>query len=362
MNNDNKSAYFDFVTTKDGSTGLFNRKINDIYHSSYGAKNEAQEKFITPLNFEQNFLKREKLKVLDICFGIGYNTKAFLEKICETKYSQNISIDILEQDKNLALLSPFLKDGFFENTPEISELLIEKLFKQMVENENWISSIIQNENNENFIEPFYKLLDEKRSDKGYNCNLNKNNNSFLHNIYYHCISQRNKTSANCLRYSNFELNAYFDDARTTVQTLDGGYDVIFLDAFTPSKLPTLWSLQFFTQLYRLLSDDGALVTYSNSAAIRHAMIKSGFFVGKTFDENNRNCGTIASKDSAIIINKLDDYDLGLIKTNAGVYFIDKNLNSTPEEILSDWQQRKYESGLQSSSSYIKNAKRSNGYV
>ena len=139
--------------------------------------------------------------------------------------------------------------------------------------------------------------------------------------------------------------------------LDKQYDIVFLDAFTPAKLPTLWSLEFFIELYRLISKDGILVTYSNSAAVRHAMLESGFYVGKIFDSNNRACGTIASKNKDLIFNKLDEFDIGLIKTNAGVYYKDVNLNSTAEEILFEHSERKKNLSLMSSSQYIKNYKK-----
>ena len=133
--------------------------------------------------------------------------------------------------------------------------------------------------------------------------------------------------------------------------------MIFLDAFTPAKLPTLWSIQFFQELYTRSCDDGVLVTYSNSAAIRHAMLKCGFYVGKIFDIHNRACGTIASKSKCRISHPLDEYDLGLINTNAGVYYCDTNLNLSSDEILKEHEIRKQSLNLQSSSQYIKQHKK-----
>ena len=63
--------------TNDNSVGLYDKDVDDIYHSASGALSEAFEKFILPIDF--NDLKRNKnINVLDICYGIGYNTKAFL--------------------------------------------------------------------------------------------------------------------------------------------------------------------------------------------------------------------------------------------------------------------------------------------
>ena len=91
--------YLNFINTNDDSTGLYNSDVDDIYHSVYGAKEEAEEKFIKPLCFKKNFYNKKQIKVLDICYGIGYNTKAFLKKIIQTKYKGKIYIDALEYDK-----------------------------------------------------------------------------------------------------------------------------------------------------------------------------------------------------------------------------------------------------------------------
>ena len=79
--------------TADGSIGLYNTVLDEVYHSKFGAKTEAYEKFIEPaLAF-----KNKEIEILDICYGIGYNTKCALENF------KNISsIDCIEINKNLA--------------------------------------------------------------------------------------------------------------------------------------------------------------------------------------------------------------------------------------------------------------------
>ena len=124
-----------------------------------------------------------------------------------------------------------------------------------------------------------------------------------------------------------------EDARKSVQRLNNKYNFIFHDAFTPKKLPTLWSLEFFKELYRLLDDDGVLVTYSSSVAVRAAMLEAGFFVGRSIDKNGKNIGTIATKRENLIKHELESVDLGLLKTTAGVFYRDENLTGLPEAIL-----------------------------
>ena len=364
MNNkeklNNNPQRYKFISTNDGSVGLYNYVVDDIYHSIYGAREEAEDKFVRPLEFKQNFFNKDNLKILDICYGIGYNSKALLKKFIQTKYTGKVSLDIVEIDKELVMLSPFIKDGYFKLYPEISCLLLKSFIQELVSNEslyNDLHRVLTSDDNKKYIEPFYRPLIKKIKEKGYINTPRGIIKSFLHNIYYHCISQRNKKPHKRLKLNNFSIHTYFEDARLVVQSLSNQYDIIFLDAFTPSKLPTLWSLEFFRELYRLASDNCMLLTYSNSVSVRHAMIESGFTVGKLFDKNGRHCGTAASKNPDLIKNKLDEYDLGLIKTNAGVYYRDKNLNQTPEEILEEHKTRKLSSNLESSSHYIKRYKK-----
>ena len=344
----------DFCMTLDGSTGLFNKAVNDIYHSSYGAKTEAVEKFVRPLNLRQNFAQNKNIKVLDICYGIGYNTKAFLDEIINLKINSKIQIDILEHDRRLVLLSPFIRDNIKNDI--ISYILLSAISGYM-DGEEAIFRIMTSPENKKFFKPSTRLFNKRFISYPYTYSPLYNKPAFLHNIYYHYVSKRSKNSLKYLKNGAFKIKPYFQDARKSILELSGGYDIVFLDAFTPVKLPTLWSLDFFVRLYELMKEKSMLVTYSNSAAVRHAMMTAGFCTGKLFDRRNRPCGTIACKSGELIEHKLDEYDLGRMQTNAGVYFRDKNLNSTAEEILSEWEERKCSLNLPSSSSFIKKYKK-----
>ena len=77
-----------FVTS-DGSIGLYNKELDEVYHSKFGAKTEALEKFVAPAKLIDN----RPLDILDICYGIGYNTKCALDN-----YKNINSIDCVELD------------------------------------------------------------------------------------------------------------------------------------------------------------------------------------------------------------------------------------------------------------------------
>ena len=152
----------------------------------------------------------------------------------------------------------------------------------------------------------------------------------------------------------FKLNYYIKDARKSILELNNEYDCIFLDAFTYTKAPMLWSFEFIGELYKKLSPSGVLLTYSNSAQIRNTLLENNFYVGKIYNEKNGKFnGTIASKDKAKIMYPLNNYELGLCATKAGIPYHDPNLSFSDKDIM---ELREYEfkhSNLMSSSKYMK---------
>ncbi len=350
----NFSEQIMFRTTQDGSVGLYNNEVADIYHSTYGAISEAVEKFVSPLNFSQYFYNRKELNVLDICYGIGYNTKAFLLEIFKYNYEGKIHIDALEYDKRLISISPFIQDNIY--SPAIDYILLNS-FREIILNEyQTIKSIVAPPKFDFFLRQDIKAFLLRYP--FYMCTINPQLkfNAFLHNIYYQCISKRDKMTLKRLRNNSITITPHTADARATLKMLNSQYDIVFLDAFTPTKLPTLWTEQFFTRLFDLMNPDSLLLTYSNSAAVRNAMLKSGFHIGKILNKYNKPCGTIASKNQSYIHTTLSDFELGLLSTTAGVTFVDPFLNSSADDILKNRLIKIQNSNLESSSHYLKHRK------
>ncbi len=99
--------------TQDGSIGLYDKDLDEIFHSKFGAKTEAFEKFIEPaLIYKEN-----KIKILDICYGIGYNTKCALEN-----FTNIVEIDCLEINNDLVQ-----KSYKFSYSEKINEIIAENL-------------------------------------------------------------------------------------------------------------------------------------------------------------------------------------------------------------------------------------------
>ena len=177
---------------------------------------------------------------------------------------------------------------------------------------------------------------------------------FLHNIYYQNISSSYKKALNALKNVDLSIDYNIDDARKVIIKDNKHYHLIFLDAFTPTKCPCLWSLDFFKLLYERLDDNGRILTYSNSAQIRNAFLSAGFYVGKIYNQRTKTyTGTIAVKNSDFIKHQLSEYDLSLMKTRAGIFYRDKNLNALNEAIVERHKKEVENSPLISSSRFIK---------
>ncbi len=437
MNND-FYPYF----TNDGSVGLFSPQDDDIYHSTFGALTEAYEKFILPTNLEEYFKSNNEIKVLDICYGIGYNSKSFLnfyfekiyknknkkfsekfldvlwyivpihtdnilkelrqffnpkyrlysgaihtDKNSDIKLTQNanktkIFINAIDIDESLVYLSPLFKISNktgqmdFDNK-KIKDLLSKKinrkfslknfiniiLFEKLIENaplffENKrVNKILAERKNRPFFDPFMRRFYAHFQKFRYSKRYKRSSRAFLHNIYYRYISIRYKMAARAFKNVDLDIQFNFNDARQVLLNDKNTYNLIFLDAFTPTKCPALWTFEFAKLLYEHLDDDGIILTYSSAANIRHAFLSAGFYVGKNISQENGKCiGTIFAKNKTRIKNELSEYDLGLLKTRAGIFYRDKNLNGLNEAIIEAHKKEVENSDLVSSSKYIKEYK------
>lgn len=414
--------------TNDGSVGLYSTAFNDIYHSATGALTEAYEKFIFPVDFN-NLLQKDKIKVLDICYGIGYNSKSFLnfifENYCRKNFSKKysltkhcidkihtnnilhellnnfiyknnicneqiytnnifdkISITAIDNDKILSYISPFIKTGVrnFKNVnidfkynaidkfinnkdkishPKINELINYLIFEKIRENSN---DFTQNEelnqviNNPTFSQYFDSNINgiyKSYRYKPYKNNPTRDYLVNLHNIYYRYLSKRYKKRLKRYQLQDINFKLKNDDARKVLLEDHNLYNLIFLDAFTPSKCPCLWSYEFFKLLNEHLEEDGLILTYSTSASIRAAMVEAGFEIGNIYNERlNKFTGTVAAKNKSQIKYPLSEYDLGLLKTKAGIFYRDENLN-TLNEAINEARKIEVENSNRISSSHYK---------
>jgi len=129
MKNINK-LYQNKIITNDGTNTLYNKKFDQHYHSlKEGALNESLSKYIIPaLEYHKNKIE---LNILDICYGLGYNTLATLYYIIKNKLNIKINIYSPEFDKELLdSLTTFQYPKEFAEFRNIIDKLSSNLFYQ----------------------------------------------------------------------------------------------------------------------------------------------------------------------------------------------------------------------------------------
>ena len=67
------------IITEDGSISFRSEKFNENFHSKAGAYYETKNKFINPSRLKR--FQNKSINVLDICFGIGYNSALLFENL-----------------------------------------------------------------------------------------------------------------------------------------------------------------------------------------------------------------------------------------------------------------------------------------
>ena len=118
------------VVTKDGSVTLKSEKYNECYHSSEGAYTESLYKHVLPgytVAKKFNYYGGE-IRILDICFGLGYNTlTALLHKPENVKlkiFSPELDLELVKSLKNFKYPDRF--NGLLSVINDISKNLYYK--------------------------------------------------------------------------------------------------------------------------------------------------------------------------------------------------------------------------------------------
>lgn len=94
---------FEPIKTGDDSPTFFSEHFGEAYHStSLGAYSEALHKHVLPpFLLDPNWLERPKIRILDICFGLGYNTLVTLKEYAKRGFGGRLEILSPEMDREL---------------------------------------------------------------------------------------------------------------------------------------------------------------------------------------------------------------------------------------------------------------------
>ena len=112
------------ILTKDGSISLRSLFYHENFHSLEGALKETENKFINPSDLKR--FENKSINVLDICFGLGYNSASLFNKLIK----QNSSINWYALEIDNRPLGYSLENKFFQKLWHPKVL---KIFKSLYE-------------------------------------------------------------------------------------------------------------------------------------------------------------------------------------------------------------------------------------
>ena len=205
--------------TADGSFSLESERFGEAFHNSAGALNEARAKFAKPAELSR-FAAGQRLAILDVCVGLGYNTAVILAALAEPPPAvQWWGLELDHRPLQLALAD----SGFRKQWPES----VLRRLQAIQTSDGW-------------------------TDQGTLANSHGS-------------------------LANSRGTQLWGDARTMLQRIPDlqSFDLILQDAFSPQRCPELWTEEFLSALAARLAPGGRLLTYSRSAAVRASLQRAG---------------------------------------------------------------------------------------
>jgi tRNA U34 5-methylaminomethyl-2-thiouridine-forming methyltransferase MnmC len=282
--------------TQDGSYTFFSAEFGETFHSIQGARAEAFQKFAEATRLAQKAARLRTaetapLRLLDVCYGLGYNSAAALERLWQVQPDCAIELYALELDPTVPVdaLAPSLLAAW--SAPV--QAVLKNLGKAHIHSQHGLEARL--------------LLGDARQ-----------------------TVQR-------LIQKGFKA------------------DAIFFDPFSPQRCPQLWTVEFFQAIAQCLAPDGILSTYSRSAAVRSAIGAAGLCIGTIPPPEHAlphewSQGTVAAWD-ALTLYPLSQMEQEHLKTRASVPYRDPDLVNSQKTIVSRHRQDQSASALESTSSW-----------
>ena len=85
------------IITADNTETFLNETIGESYHSQTGAVEEAYKKYVIPCKIKE-LAQIGNIKILDVCFGMGYNSAMAISSALEENPDCHIEVYGLEKD------------------------------------------------------------------------------------------------------------------------------------------------------------------------------------------------------------------------------------------------------------------------
>ncbi len=117
--------------TQDASFTFFSQEFNQAFHSHYGAKQESYLKFALSTQV-QTVAKNGIVRILDVCYGLGYNTAAALEVIWQENSA--CVVELIGLELNPEVPKAAIRQNIFNNCDDqYRKILTELAFKHYLQ-------------------------------------------------------------------------------------------------------------------------------------------------------------------------------------------------------------------------------------
>ncbi len=281
------SPQFEPCVTDDGSYTFFSTEFGQTFHSKYGAREESIFKYAIPTLLAEK-AQRGHLRILDICYGLGYNSAAALATIWRSHPECYVEIIALEIDIAVPI------------------------------------SAIEHNLLTDWEEPIPQLLTQL-------------------------------VKAESIETARLQAELICGDARQTIASvIDREFkaDAIFLDPFSPTACPQLWTVEFIDRVAKCCEPDGIIATYSCASAVRTAMLAAGLAIGDSTPVGRKSPGTIASF-TPDLLTPLSQQELEHLQTRAAIPYRDPTLADSMAKIIIRRELEQDDCGLETTSQWKK---------
>jgi len=198
--------------TKDGSHSLLLPEMNETYHSTHGAKTESDYVFINKGLHHYQSINPDHSTIRILEIGFGTGLNPWLTALEADK--QKIAIEFTSLEKHP------------------------------------LNSEITNKLN-------YADSDDQA------------NKDLFHKL--HAVAWETPQTIT----NHFSLNKLNIDIQSFSKP-DGSFDIIYFDAFAPSKQPEMWTPEILGQMHSLLSPQGVFTTYCAQGQFKRDLKSVGF--------------------------------------------------------------------------------------
>ena len=202
------------VQSEDGSFTAYSEEYDEHYHSTKdGALKESYEKHVIPAFTA--LADKQEVTILDICYGLGFNTLCTL--LFYKEHAPDVKLNIYSPELDTTLVESLKYFSYPKEFDSLKEIIIAL-------SEDGI------------------YTDEK--------------------LYIELYLG--------------DAREYLRDLKKRFSHEEQGFDIVYQDAFSPSANPILWTKEYFSDIKELVKKDAVITTYSIALQIRLALYENGF--------------------------------------------------------------------------------------